>query len=56
MLGVQFVEEFDLVRGLLRAVLILTSECGEAKKEERHKELDEWIACRIPERCCPETF
>jgi len=32
------------------------SDYQEAEKEERHKELDKWIACRMPEQCNPETF
>jgi hypothetical protein len=32
------------------------SDCQEAEKEERHKQLDKWIACRMSEQCNPETF
>ena len=35
MLGVQFVDEFNLVRGLLRAVLILTSVIVKRKRKRR---------------------
>ncbi len=35
MLGVQCVDEFDLVRGLLRAVLILTSVIVNRKKKRK---------------------
>jgi hypothetical protein len=32
------------------------SDCREAEKEERHKELDEWIQCRMPEQCSSEMY
>ncbi len=32
------------------------SNCGESEKEERHKKIDDWIQCRMPELCSTETF
>ncbi len=32
------------------------SDCGESEKEARHKKIDDWIQCRMPELCSTETF
>ena len=38
MLGIQFVDEFDLVRGLLKAVLILTSVIVKRKRKRKRRD------------------